>query len=830
MSALPVISSLSSMLEAYLRAGFALVPISQGKGPTAAGWNRRENCVTRAEQLNPAVGYGLAHAYCMPVTCALDIDSWGDAVTVLQSHNVDLLSLVHASDSVMIDSGNPGHAKLLFTLPFGITLPTKRVNQNNRTVFELRCASNNGLTMQDLLPSAAIHPTTHQNYKWAGNGHFSKIPTIPQALLDLWQSLLAVPEPIASMAPATITPIDWSEIESAIEAIDPDCSREDWITVGMALQYAGHQSDDITRASMLWNSWSAKGQKYPGPAALSTQWRSFRSEHANAVKLGSLFKLARDAGWSKPMVNAASLFSPLDKVMSPEDLITDLAVPPPAPPMDLMPAVLRRRAEEISEHIGCDPLVPLMAGMAAVCGALDARTRLELMPGFKVPPILWIMSIGEPGDKKTPGSSPMFDVLTQLEREDVPRFAKAATEFEVTEARYVLAKKSLIDTATAPDALLNNTPLPNLPVAPVKPVPLKINVSDITSQKLVRHAADRPRGLLCYLDEMASWVGKVCDPRSGDDRSAWTVAYEGRRYEMDRVGSGTTTADNYALAFFGNLQPRVLKENFKALSKDGLVQRFIPVTLRPGQTRLGNPVPDYMTNAAEYDQMVRVCFGLPPMTYRLSGPAHDTYRGFQHWYNSMMFDERLLQGSGTLQTAMGKLEGLVGRIALVWHCIESPYSLEVSDSLMQRVVGFVRQYVLPSMRYAFEGTSGMGLEKWCGEYVMQYADMPSINLNQIRRGARRQIEGMSIRIAEQHIIVAMQALEDAKWVARVDDGSEEHKGVAQWAINPGLRTRFADYRSRVIEAKQRRRDELHAGPKTDRTRVYGYEGDRQRVA
>ena len=107
----PSVSPLSSMLEAYLRAGFALVPITQGKGPTAAGWNRRENCITQVDQLNPHVGYGLAHAYCMPVTCALDIDSWSDAVQVLQSHEVDLLALVHSPDSVMIDSGMPRRTK-----------------------------------------------------------------------------------------------------------------------------------------------------------------------------------------------------------------------------------------------------------------------------------------------------------------------------------------------------------------------------------------------------------------------------------------------------------------------------------------------------------------------------------------------------------------------------------------------------------------------------------------------------------------------------------------------------------------------------------------------
>ena len=816
------------MLEAYLRAGFALVPITQGKGPTAAGWNRRENCITQVDQLNPHVGYGLAHAYCMPVTCALDIDSWSDAVQVLQSHEVDLLALVHSPDSVMIDSGNPGHAKLLFTLPFGITLPSKKINRDGKVVFELRCSTTNGLTAQDLLPSAAIHPTTRQNYKWAGNGHFSKIPTIPQALLDLWQSLLTVSEPKAPATAGTEI-IDWTEIESALGSLDPDCSREDWITIGMALQYAGHQSNDLERAMTLWDTWSAKGKKYPGQRDLLTQWRSFKAEHSGAVRLGSLFKLARDAGWSKPMPDASTFFSPLTQIKHPDQVITDIRVPPPDLDFDLVPAVLRTRAMEISEHIGCDPLVPLMAGMAAVCGALDARIRLELMPGFKVPPVLWICSIGEPGDKKTPGSKPMFEILTQLEREDAPRFAKAAVDFEVNEARYVVAKKHLIDSATAPEALLTNSPLPTLPPNPAKPVPLKITVQDISSQKLVRHAADRPRGLLCALDEMASWVEKVCDPRSGDDRSAWTVAYESGRYEMDRVGTGTTLADNYAVAFFGNLQPRVLRENFKALSKDGLVQRFIPVNIRPEMRKLGHPVPEYMTNSAEYDQAIRVCFGLPPMTYRLSGAAYDTYREFQRWYERAMQDERILKGSETVQTALGKMEGLVGRIALVWHCIEAPYSLEVSEPLMRRAVEFVTRFVIPSLRYTFDGDYGgaVGLEKWCAEYVLQYADEPSFTLGQLKRSARRQIENMTSMVAQQQLLIAMAPLEDAKWVARMDDGTQEFKGLATWAINPGLKEWFKDYRDQVTAAKQRRRDELHQGPKTERTRVPGYTGPRE---
>jgi hypothetical protein len=48
-------------------------------------------------------------------------------------------------------------------------------------------------------------------------------------------------------------------------------------------------------------------------------------------------------------------------------------------------------------------------------------------------------------------------------------------------------------------------------------------VGDITSQQLVRHCALRPQGTLCYLDEMVSWVDKIVDKNSKEDRAAWAL-------------------------------------------------------------------------------------------------------------------------------------------------------------------------------------------------------------------------------------------------------------------------------------------------------------------
>ena len=71
-----------------------------------------------------------------------------------------------------------------------------------------------------------------------------------------------------------------------------------------------------------------EGQEVPGQRDLLTQWRSFKAEHSGAVRLGSLFKLARDAGWSKPMPDASTFFSPLTQIKHPDQVITDIRVPP----------------------------------------------------------------------------------------------------------------------------------------------------------------------------------------------------------------------------------------------------------------------------------------------------------------------------------------------------------------------------------------------------------------------------------------------------------------------------------------------------------------------
>ena len=784
-------------VDAYIRHGWSLVPIPPGsKGPKLTGWNLRENALRDQSELPAGFGIGLAHAY--SGTMALDIDDWDATV----ASGIDLDALYAASDAVIIDSSRPGHGKLLYAMPKGLTLPSKRVSKDGRVCYELRCATAIGTTVQDVLPPS-IHPLTNQPYRWAGGGRWQKAPVIPNHLLEMWQRMVAS-DSMRVIQSGDAIQSSWTDVQSALATIPPDCSREHWITAGMALHFAGTQTSQIEQAYALWVHWSMQSpEKYPGDLAIANQWRSFNAEKNSTVRLGSLFHLARENGWVRPPLDASVLFAALPSPSPPAELNGNLCIIPPEVDLSLFPPVLGNRAQEISDAMGLDPIIPLFSGLGAVCGVADSRIRLELMPGYKVPPILWLMVIGDPSDKKSPGSRPMLGTLRELEAEDRPRFEAEHLAWEAKEAAYSAAKKAFLEHAASPDAFINGA-APIVPKLDPEPVPVKIAVSDVTSQKLVRVAAARPRGLLGYFDEMAAWCKGLTDKGTSENRSTWVVAYESEPYSMDRVGAGSIYAENMAVSIFGCIQPKVFGKYLAEMANDGLLQRFIPALTRERYNKVGEPIPDYMTTSSSWDQCLRIIYSLPAITYRLSPAAYDAFRAFQYWYEQRKKDERLLMASDTYMTAFGKLEGTTGRMILVFHLIENPYSIEINLEVAQRAIDFVKSYVVLALKFTLNGNSASNqFDKWLADHIIHHCDIGTVTLSDIKRSGRRPLEGRSVWESDQIILRAMSDLEGAQWVMRTDDGSREHQHFAEWAINAKIGQMFAPHKQKVYEARAR---------------------------
>ena len=136
--------SVKALPEQYVAHGWSLVPIPDGlkgpSGPGTTGWNKRKRCVLPSTWRG---NVGLAHAY--SGTCAIDIDDLEHAAAFLKGHAIDLDVLLKAPDAVLISSGRPNRAKLLYRL--AEPLPSKKIIEKvdglKQNIIDFRCATSN---------------------------------------------------------------------------------------------------------------------------------------------------------------------------------------------------------------------------------------------------------------------------------------------------------------------------------------------------------------------------------------------------------------------------------------------------------------------------------------------------------------------------------------------------------------------------------------------------------------------------------------------------------------------------------------------------------------
>lgn len=287
-----------------LTSGLVLVPIPLGKkGPSTVNWNLKQNClsdVAAACRLD-GMNVGLAHAYCTPSpTCAIDIDHFIQAKAWLATHGVDIESLLHANDAVVIWSGKRLSLKLLYRLPHGMPLlESKRINGlDGKAILEFRCATKDQKTVQDVLPPS-IHPDGHQ-YQWMGAGNPLSLPTLQLSLLNVWGLLIAnssrvsqrmFDTPVTNTRPET--PRQIALVEEALLYISADCPYETWRNVVWAVLSTGWK-----RAEAIAQAWSSSAPDRYNDDAFWLVANSYMPNHSNPISLGSVYHHARAGGWN----------------------------------------------------------------------------------------------------------------------------------------------------------------------------------------------------------------------------------------------------------------------------------------------------------------------------------------------------------------------------------------------------------------------------------------------------------------------------------------------------------------------------------------------------
>jgi Bifunctional DNA primase/polymerase, N-terminal/Family of unknown function (DUF5906)/Primase C terminal 2 (PriCT-2) len=262
----------------YTAIGWKLCSVAPDtKGPTYKGWNVKP---IPDDAVDALPGAGLLHA--LSGTACLDIDNLEAARPWLAERGVDLDALLEADDAVRIDSGRPNRAKLLYRMK-----RTIRTLKPKLSGIELRCATGEGKSVQDVLPPS-LHKDTKKPYQWACGilGDWRKPPAIPAALATLWRSL-AADEPVTHEVEevAGKPSVDLAKLKRAAYAHSPNAEYEEWLKVGMQL----HDGTNGAQEGLdVWAEWSRgiTRKPYPGDSLLKLHWVSFKSGGGKRVASG----------------------------------------------------------------------------------------------------------------------------------------------------------------------------------------------------------------------------------------------------------------------------------------------------------------------------------------------------------------------------------------------------------------------------------------------------------------------------------------------------------------------------------------------------------------
>lgn len=701
----------------YIENGFALVPIPLGqKGPRTPGWNRRENAITSLDKAAAITGnIGLLHAYSSPVTMSLDIDHLEKAEALLRALDVDLQGLLNAPDAVQICSGKAGRAKLLYRLPANVgPMETVQIQvpETKEMAYEFRCASANGLSMQDVLPPS-IHPDMGEPYKWGGAGRWTELPECPPELLAAWKWLLKPPSPLAllttpsaliNLAPGESPVVSAQTIQhlrSALLHMRSD-SRAHWIKVGLALKALG----EVGRG--LWLEWSVTSEKYKANEAAKT-WDGLEP---TSIGYKFVFAEAQRQGWvnpekrhdlnqeplaDEPPVPDVFVYSdePVCTARSPKQLPPALKAVR-ALPVDALPLALRDAAVDIAERLQC-PIDYLAVAMLSAAGTIIGN-QIGICPWandetWEVYPCLWGGVVGAPGTKKTPALQAALTPLNNLE-------AQAGLAFKLAYAQY----KTLLDQYQVDMAAWKSKKAGLVPVEPIPPKPERYVVHDTTYQALGEILAKNPRGVLALSDELSGLLQSLDTQGQEAARGFFLTGWGGTSgYSFDRIGRGSIVLPRYCLSVFGGFQPDRIKGYVQFAQRgssqnDGLLQRF-QLLVWPDPTTTFKIV-DRSPNKVAIDAFHKAMLNLDviakaPMPgvkpgrhgQKLLRFSADAQEAFNVWY---VKNEHLL-ASGKMdssrQSHFSKYRSLIPALALLFHLLDGQIG-PVSAESVKAAIGF----------------------------------------------------------------------------------------------------------------------------------------------
>jgi len=458
----------------------------------------------------------------------------------------------------------------------------------------------------------------------------------------------------------------------------------------------------------------------------------------------------------------------------------------PKLPADLLPEGIERFARRQAAIMGADAAGMAMAALTVCATAIPDAIELQVKrndPTWREHARLWVALVGPPSRKKTPIFKAAMGPLRAIDNTLMRGYLAASEEYEA------LTKEEK--------------------KASPKPKQRRLVISDTTIEAAQEVMMDSPDGVLSEQDELSGWFGSMdrYNAKGGGDRAFWLKAFNGGTYNLNRIARGAKQIPNLSISLLGGIQPEPMRKFASESVDDGLLQRMLPVILRP--STVGQDIgPDAAAQA--YEQLVSDLYGLRNqghMVIHFSDGAkaiRDTLEG-QH----LALSTALESVSPKLSAHYGKYDGIFARLCLVWHCIENAYHAlpqTVSEATAGRVADFMEEFIRPSAIAFYAGILGMGAGH---EDLIALASL--IVAKGMGEVAARDVQrsGQSMRhVTAEDFRAIAEKLEAFGWLER---GEPKPKSVTtRWIVNPRVHDLFQDRAEVEMARRQAAKDALRS--------------------
>jgi hypothetical protein len=216
--------------------------------------------------------------------------------------------------------------------------------------------------------------------------------------------------------------------------------------------------------------------------------------------------------------------------------------------------------------------------LLSTASAIVGNTRWAVpWDGWKEPPIIWGMLVGDPSSGKSPALDAVLDPVKQIDRDLSAQYIKDRNSWQDKDevAKLVLTKWK----ADAKAAIAEGDEPPEKPSAAdagAPPIRGRIRITDATTEKAADLVRDGWRGLLLSRDELSGWLASMDRYSGGGDRPFWLEAYGGRSYAVDRKNSPEPIiVDHLSIAVLGGTQLDKLDSLLVKSDDDGLLARYL---------------------------------------------------------------------------------------------------------------------------------------------------------------------------------------------------------------------------------------------------------------